>query len=365
MDGMDGKEAMRISRLTWSKHLANIFWTLVWIMSTRLVSAQAVQQPATSNPPAEATRSSGASPQSVADGAIATQSANGVQPPFEPLSAAQQERIDGLLTYWERKSSAVKTYSCKFTRFEYDSVFGPQNPKWHKTQSKGIIRFGAPDKGEFHVTHVGNFQPPAKEGSAPTWPMASSSEAEHWICDGNSIYELNAAKKQLKETKLPEDLRGKQIADGPLPFMFGATKEKIEQKYWIRELLPPADRKGEYWLEAFPKLAENAVQFKKVMVILDEETFLPNALQIFPPNYDGHKNLTREVYLFTDRKTNDLLAHRGKQFFGQFISPRTPVGWKKIVEDYGTTPQGPAPQAPMTANTGIGTPASQPSAVQR
>lgn len=353
-----------MSRTTWSIPLKLSACVIVCMASSQHILAQSTQAPDLSAAADEA-QPSGATGQ-VADNEVHdAQGGQTATPPFEALSPAQQQRIDGLLAYWEQKSSEVKTYSCKFTRFEYDSVFGPQNPRWHKTQSKGLIRFSAPDKGEFHVTHVGHFQPPAQEGEAPTWPMTVSNEAEHWICDGNSIYELNASKKQLRETRLPEELRGRQIADGPLPFMFGATKQKIEQKYWIRELLPPPDRKGEYWLEAYPKLAEDAAQFKKVMIILDETTFLPSALQIFPPNYDGHKNLTREVYLFTDRKQNDLLAHRGKQFLGQFISPRTPAGWTKIVEDYGTTPSSAAEQDPVTANSSVTRPAVGNPAVQR
>ncbi len=113
--------------------------------------------------------------------------------------------------------------------------------------------------------------------------------------------------------------------------------------------MPPPNRSGEYWFEAYPKLAENAAQFQKVMVILDEKTFLPNALQIFPPGYDGRKNFSREVYTFSNRQVDSAL-HRTKKFFGGFISPKTPRGWKKIVENYAQPsamdPTGDGPSTP-------------------
>jgi TIGR03009 family protein len=271
-----------------------------------------------------------------------------VAPPFQQ-TAAQKKRIDQLLDYWEKRSSKVKTYSCEFVRREYDNVFGPANPKWEKTKSEGVIRYSAPDKGEFRVEAVGHFQPPLEEGGEPVYEMKKDEQAEHWICNGQSVYELSAKKKQLIQRDLPVEMQGQQIADGPLPFMFGAKKEKLMYRYWIQELMPPKDRKGEYWLEAYPKHAENAAEFKKVRVILDEKTFLPNALEIFPPTHDGRKNTSRTSYVFANRKVNDPI-HRGRQFFGSFISPKTPRGWKKVIENFGQSANPPvtatAPNAP-------------------
>ncbi len=141
-------------------------------------------------------------------------------------------------------------------------------------------------------------------------------------------------------------MQGKQIADGPLPFMFGATKEKLNARYWIREIKPPDDRKGEYWLDVFPRYPDDAVNFSRVLVILDEEQFLPVGLQIFSPNYDPRKNWARTTYHFTDRQVNNPI-HRGRQFFDRFISPNPPLGWKKVVANYGQ-PAGQPPHATAT-----------------
>lgn len=273
------------------------------------------------------------------------------EPPFKPLTPKAQKRLEQLLDHWGSRSEKVRTYSCRFERYEYDPVFGPKHTP--KTKSVGILRYAAPDKGEFHVLRQGEHQPPTEPGKPTTYPLKESPTAEHWICDGESVYELNGAKKQLIQQQLPPEIRGRQIADGPLPFMFGATKEKLLTRYWMREIMPPKDSKGEYWFEAYPKRRDDAANFKVVTIILDEKSYLPSALQILGPNYDPKTNPSRTVYRFKDRRVNDL-SHRAQQFLKQFISPSVPPGWKKVVLNYGQ----PAPsgqEAPATARrTGLG-----------
>ena len=44
--------------------------------------------------------------------------------PFR-LTESEKQRLDNILGFWETRSSKVKTYSCDFTRLDYDAVFGP------------------------------------------------------------------------------------------------------------------------------------------------------------------------------------------------------------------------------------------------
>ncbi len=245
------------------------------------------------------------------------------------LNANDQARLNQVLGYWENRSGKVKTFECEFTRMNYDSVFGPKNPNFAKSQSKGIIRYAAPDKGEFKVTEVGDFQQTAGKG-APSYPMNESDHDEHWICDGESVFELNGKTKQLREEKLPPEMQGKGISQGPLPFIFGAKKDDLLKRYWMRELPLPNDRTDEYWIEAQPKFREDVANFQRITVILDKKLFLPKAMQVYPPAYDGRKNWTRTVYVFEKRKVNDPLQGAQK-FLGRFISPQVPRGWKKVV----------------------------------
>ena len=143
--------------------------------------------------------------------------------PFQ-LSPNEQKRLGDLLSYWEAQSSKVRTFRCRFELRKIDTVFGP--PRDPISVSRGVIRYSAPDKGIFRVEEVGEYTPPGEAGQEPTYPMRPVDSATHWVCDGGSVFEFNAAQKQLIERRLPPDLQGQHIADGPLPFIFGSTRAR-------------------------------------------------------------------------------------------------------------------------------------------
>ena len=261
--------------------------------------------------------------------------------PFQ-LKPGEVKRLEEVLGFWQGRSSKVKTYECNFVRWEYDTTFGPADPQLPRTQGAGKIRYAAPDKGEFKVEKLGSF-----DANAPKQPikLKPSDHEEHWICDGQSVFNLNGATKTLSEERLPPEMRGKGIAAGPLPFMFGAKKDELMTRYWMKEVLPPKERTGEYWIEARPKFRDDAANFQRILVILDQKNFLPTAMQVYPPTYDGKSNLSRTVYSFSERKVNHPLQ-MGQKFLGRFISPGVPRGWKKVVTNLGAPPAG---QRPMNA----------------
>ena len=104
--------------------------------------------------------------------------------------------MEAALQAWQQHSNRVKNFRASFVRFEYDLVFGPADkPRYVDT---GAIAFGAPDKGMFSV---------------------EKPRQEYWVCDGKSIFEYDYAKKRVTEYRLPPELQGKQITNGPLPSM--------------------------------------------------------------------------------------------------------------------------------------------------
>lgn len=254
-----------------------------------------------------------------------------IQRPLQPrepfrLTPEQQQRLDQILQVWEQRGAQVKTYRCKFTRWEFDSVWGPKGQA--KTISTGSIRYAAPDKGLFRVDAIRHYSAPQDPGEKPQYEKREGEVGEYWQCDGKSVFEFNAERKLLIENLLPPELHGVAIADGPLPFLFGAKADKIKRRYWIRERQTPENVKGQYWLEATPKFRQDAQNYRKVDVVLDEKKFLPVALQVHDPN-----GKSRTAYQFSDRKANDLV-NQFQEFTKSFIRPKTPLGWKKVVEDY-------------------------------
>lgn len=221
------------------------------------------------------------------------------------LTPEEQRELEQVLRAWEARAAKVKTFQADFTLRVYDGVFTEGEEEPPPREYEGQLKYVAPDKGWFKV---------------------NSKPMEHWVCDGKAIYQFEYRKKQLIVRPLPEEMRGKAISEGPLPFVFGMEAEKLLARYYMRIVTPP-DIEGEIWLEAYPRYREDAANFRKVDIILDAKDLLPYAIQLHEPN-----GKSRKSYAFRDPIVNDNL-----QIFKKFFEvPRTPLGWERIVEDVGT-----------------------------
>jgi len=245
------------------------------------------------------------------------------------LNAIQQAFLDQVLDAWQLHSGKIATFKCSFERWEYNVAFGPA-PNIPLNKDKGEVSYSRPDKGSFQITKVAKFQaqpnqpgqqPPAQPQGA--WVEQPEAIGEHWVCDGKAVFEYRHNQKQLVERPIPPHLQGKAIADGPLPFLFGAEAPKLKQRYWMRIEQQP--NQNEIWLIAKPKAQAQAADFSEVQVILDRERMLPKAMQIQMPNGSRH------VYLFdiANSQVNGTFA----RLQALFTRPRVPAGWKRVVED--------------------------------
>jgi len=227
------------------------------------------------------------------------------QPPTPPfvLSPQEQAQLDQVLAAWEQRSAKVDSFEAKFTRWQYDGVFGADST------DQGEVKYAAPDKGVFQVI-----------GEQP----------EHWICDGKSVFEYNFVKRQLIEYKLAPESQGQGITDSPLPFLFGTTAAQLSGRYFLRIVTPP-NVQGQVWLEALPRYQADAQNFQRAEVILDTATMLPTAIQTHEPN-----GKTRTVYKFEKQKVNPTDPLRGLDPLNLFdrdpFKPSLPRGWTKVVE---------------------------------
>ena len=277
------------------------------------------------------------------------------QPTWFPLAPNVQQWVDEVLVAWEKTSDEIVTFKCTFKRWEHDPAFGTKDPKIPFTFGEGIIPYAKPDKGMFKVEKLLKYGAPAKAGDKVQW---LDQIGEQWICDGRSVFEFDTRGKKVIQRILPKEMQGKAIADGPLPFLFGAKAATIKARYWIQPIDPPKGRTGEYWLEAVPRFRQDAANFQKVSIILDEKDFLPKALDIYAPNYNKTTNPAHTEYAFDKRETTlkgdkklldpQLLIFWKKQFY----EPAVPSGWTKVVEDMNALPQGSPPAqgpAPGTA----------------
>jgi hypothetical protein len=136
-------------------------------------------------------------------------------------------------------------------------------------------------------------------------------------------YEYSA--KVVHEYRMPPEAQGKAMANGPVPFLFGATAKSLRARYWMR-IITPAGAANQVWLEAYPKTLADAQNFMRAEVILtiNQNEILPSAVQIFQPAGNA-----RTVYNFWKVivNPNDFGAIVNDPFRG-----RVPPGWQKVVE---------------------------------
>ena len=252
------------------------------------------------------------------------------QPPapqaFPQLTPEQQAALERLLAAWETRNASVSTWSCGFHRWEYNA-WSPASGNGEQlafAESSGEIKYASPDKGLFRVKESKQWNPETRR-----YEVRTGEAGEHWVCNGTSIYEFRHAERQLRETRLPPEMQGRAISDGPLPFVFGAKADTLKKRYFMRLITPPgvADK---IWLEALPRFQVDAANFSKVELMLQARDLMPFAIQIFKPGGQD-----RDVYQF-DPQTS--LIDKGLDLLRDFSKPTPPLGYKYILEDVQAAP---------------------------
>ncbi len=253
---------------------------------------------------------------------VAPQRPQPVQPPFV-LTPQQQAHVDSVLQAWERESAHIKRFQCEFDRFEIDGLAA--NPGKPAHVDRGEIKYEAPDKGMYLV-----------KGELVGGRIIEGRRTEKWVSDGKSVFEYNYEKREVAEHPLPPEMQGKAIANGPMPFLFGAKAKDLKARYWICLLRPNND--NEIILEAVPKRREDAASYRVAWIILTGPTMQPTGLRLIDPN---GKDETR--FSFTNAKVN------GNSFLGVLegnpFKGKTPLGWSKIVKELPTQQIGGQPPA--------------------
>ncbi len=269
-------------------------------------------------------------------------------PPFV-LSDAEMKFVYQTLRMWEAESSKIETFSARFERQEFDAVWNPGSDAPMKV-CDGEVSYAKPDKGSFKIEVIRRWVKDDPKNPAPdapgSWQQQKDEIGEHWVCDGKAVYEYDHRLKQLKVTRIPEEMRGVAIADGPLPFIFGAKADSLMERYWIKHNL---SNEQQIWLIAYPRRQSDAANYDYVDVMLDRKTMQPKNIRIHLPG--GQQ---KHLYTFTETTINGKM----EALFGRlFSSPFTPPGWKKVVmSDTELPPATPAAPGPQAAIPGAGVP---------
>lgn len=329
------------SRKTLSTALAMVAWSVAtgWGQQTvpgnpaQAVVQQRMQQgvqPGVTPNQSGAQQQAGSIPVVTPGAAVQQGMARVPQQPFPALSPQEQQYLDQVLDVWEKRTANIKRYECKFTHWEYDPTQHPTAPS--AIGEGGTLKFMEPDKGLFKVDKIRRVASKASQPEYKADPRRTY--GDYWICDGNWVHILDRNEKKANRIELPPAMRGKQIYQSPLPFLFGVKAAEIKQRYWIRTVKPPAGDDS-VWLEAWPKRADDAGNYSRVQVVLDRKDIMPRALIVFLPNWRPDQQ-HREIYEFTDRHEADGLwdAVKEKLFLQEFIQTKLPSDWNVIEEPY-------------------------------
>jgi len=226
----------------------------------------------------------GAQPQNVPPGRV--------QRPQVELKMSKE--LEDLLVLWEQQSSKVNKLRGEIKRFTYDSVFSEEK------RALGTFWYQSPDMGriDFQAVKVPDpaINPNKKDANGKPYSIVSD-VPQRWICTGKQIFIIHDSTKIYDKIDIPAQQQGKNIMNGPLPFLFGLKAEQAKARYMLSlgdmhlpqgKVEKLADGTTRQWppqvhIVAFPRLEVDAREWSRAEVMLDAKTFIPMAIKLFNP----------------------------------------------------------------------------------
>ena len=230
-------------------------------------------------------------------------------------------------------------------RWHYDNFAAPPNVAASKAE--GIIKYASPDRGLFRTEQLVFFAGNDPQTQKPIYKPQANQFGEYWVCNGSQLIEFNRSKQECTIQELPPNMRGENIVNGPLPFVFNLKAKQIQERYWVRQVASPDPKI--IVIEAWPKLQELRAQYKLVQIALEEATYQPHALLMYAPNFHPKNAPKWDHYEFKEIKRNAVAAGFQQKFLGNFIPSAPPKSWK-IRHEKLPQPQQNAEQAQKPAN---------------
>ncbi|MBL8848731.1 MAG: hypothetical protein JNG89_03565 [Planctomycetaceae bacterium] len=265
------------------------------------------------------------------------------QRPERPAAELQMPaELEQLLVDWERESSKIKRLHGMIKRYTYDSVYSVEKRAigefWYQDPDQGRIDFGPGDLKEAA----------AKKGANGQVFTVQAETAQQWICTGKQIFLIDVAAEMYDKIDIPAQQQGRNIMNGPLPFLFGMKAEQAKQRdhlslgsrHWpqgnVQKLPDGTERRSapQFHVVAVPKLEVDAREWCRAEVQLDGRTFIPTAIRLINPQQSAE---TVYVLPLREMKANERVwiinpfNHRPPSQFrlgedSRATSDATPVG---------------------------------------
>jgi TIGR03009 family protein len=199
-----------------------------------------------------------------------------------PAVEALDPKMWKVLQDWELATKDIKALYAEHQRFVYDQTFSIEK------RGEGRVWYESPDHGRYEVDPSNVKGQKTKKLDANGTPFTlQAHEPEKWICTGAEVIKVNDAKKEYEKIVIPQEDRGMNMMNGPLPFIIGMKADQARRRYYLKLL---KHENGEIWVHARPREQRDATLWSDAIVILDEKTFLPRAVQLTDPT--GYQTTT-------------------------------------------------------------------------
>ncbi len=176
--------------------------------------------------------------------------------------------LDALLRGWEKRTAEMRSLRCEFRRKIRQQAYPDVIEEY------GRAVYIRPNRGRMDLWRVQQ-----RNGKRELV------RSEIFICDGRNIHQYVFDAKEYIRHVLPPSEAGEQAARSALPFLFGMTAREARRRFDLR-LYKESEKYA--WLEIRPRAEQDKRQFRLVKVVLNKETYLPQAVLVVEPVGDQY-----------------------------------------------------------------------------
>ena len=257
-----------------------------------------------------------------------------VNPPenFAP-TAEEQAKLDEFLTRWEDFGKGIKRVSCDVHMRDFDGVL-QQNNQRPTTHTWGQFRYIAPNKLMYHIK--GEF---VYSDAKPKGEWKESQNEWKIVLNSKELVQYDYKNKNVVVYPIADEEQDMDLTmdNGQFPLFFVAKANVLKSRFYMRMVTPKNRQQDEVWIEAFPRYARDAQQFKSIVVILSLKDLQPTYMRKVGVNGKSKTDLTFE----------NVAVNKGVWTIEGSVEP----GWTKDVREEKFSIMRQQPTAPEPAQT--------------
>ena len=238
-----------------------------------------------------------------------------------------------VLQQWEAHTRNIERLRGTFDRYVYDSTFLVEKRAagkfWYEAPDKGRIDFDPMDDNRLPQPDAqGRRINPKKLGTNGQPYTVQADHKSKWVCRGDALLAIDDEQRTYEVMEIPPHMQGRNIANSPLPFLFGMTAQEMDRRYYISlGTIKEYGGRPVVNIVAAPRLPSAAKEWSRAEVLLDPGTYfqdgnrqpvyVPIAIKLLDPT-----GQTETVYFF---RLDQTKLNEGRLLFGKPFEE--PNGW--------------------------------------